>query len=158
MRLCELTKIVPVFTCAADMSGTITGDSVCVKNFGHATFILVFDGTVDGAAALTLKQGATDAAATAALACDYTYTAVDIGSDGAETLAALANDSDGAISLTEATYENRMMVIEVDCKTMTDGYDWIDLIIASITNGLVSCICILSEPRYASDLGETVLS
>jgi hypothetical protein len=158
MRLCELTKIVPIYK-PQDAGSGITGDSVCVKDYGHATFILTFGADVDGDSVLTLKQGATDGANTAALAFDMAYTSTDIGSDGAETLGALANDSDGSLTLTEATYENRMLVIEVDCKTMTDGYDWIDLRLSSAaTAGTSSCVCILSEPRYGSDIGPTVLS
>lgn len=158
MRLCELTKIVPLLVSADYGAAGATSDSFCMKNCGHATLIFLF-GAIVGSSDIQFSQGAADGETTADLPVDMAYTAIDIGSDGAETLGALANDSDGAFTLTEGTYEDRMLVVEIDGKTLTDGYDWVTFVIDSTaTSGAVSCVAILSELRYAQDIPPTVLS
>lgn len=158
MRLLEYAKIVPILA-IADHGAGVTMDAFKLTNHGHATVIFVFGADIDGDAVLTCTQGATAGANTAALAFDYAYTETDINSDGAETFTALANDSDGVLTLTEATYENRLLVLEIDGKSLTDGYDWVDIRLSSAATACtISGVVILSEQRYGSDLGETVLS
>jgi len=156
MRLCELTKIVPILAIADHTSG-VTMDAFCMKDFGHATIVFTF-AALTGDYVLTVTQGATAAANTAALPFDYTYTETNINSDGAETCIALANDADGVLSLADGTYDNRMLIIEIDGKSLTDGYDWVDMRLSNDGAGYATALLILSEPRYASDLGETCLS
>ena len=158
MRFLETHKIVPILA-IADHGAGVTMDAFKLTEHGHATCVFMFGADVDGDAVLTCTQGATAGANTAALPFDYAYTAVDINSDGAETFSALANDADGVLTLTEATYENRMLVLEIDGKSLTDGYDWVDIrLSAAATAATISGIAIMSEGRYVSDLGETVLS
>ena len=156
MRLCELTKIVPILA-IADHTAGVTMDAFKLTEHGHATIIFTF-AALTGDYVLTVTQGATAAANTAALPFDYAYTAVDINSDGAETFRALANDDDGVLTISDGTYDNRMLVIEIDGKSMTDPYDWVDMRLDSTGAGYISGVVILSEGRYVSDLGETVLS
>jgi len=156
MRLCELTKIVPILA-IADHTAGVTMDAFKLTEHGHATIIFTF-AALTGDYVLTVTQGATAAANTAALPFDYAYTAVDINSDGAETLSALTNDADGVLTLTDGTYDNRMLVVEIDGKRLTDGYDWVDMRLSNAGAGYATALVILSEGRYVSDLGETVLS
>ena len=156
MRLLEQVKIAPILAIADHTSG-VTMDAFKLTNHGHATVIFEF-AALTGNFTLTVTQGATAAANTAALPFDYAYTAVNINSDGAETFSALTNDADGVLLLTAATYQNRMLVLEIDGKSLTDGYDWVDMRLDATGAGYASGVVILSEQRYGSDLGETVLS
>ena len=156
MRLCELTKIVPILA-IADHTAGVTMDAFCMKNFGRATIVFTF-AALTGDYVLTVTQGATAAANTAALAFDYSYTSTNINSDGAETLGTMATDADGVLTLTDGTYDNRMLVVEIDGKSLTDGYDWVDMRLSSAGAGYATALLILSEPRYASDIGEICLS
>jgi len=156
MRLAELTKMVPILAIADHGSG-VTLDAFKLTEHGHATIIFTF-AALTGDYVLTVTQGATAAANTAALPFDYAYTAVDINSDGAETLGALSTDADGVLTLTDGTYDNRMLVVEIDGKSLTDGYDWVDMRLSSAGAGYATALVILSEGRYVSDLGETILS
>ena len=157
MRLLESCKIVPILA-IADHTAGVTMDAFKLTNHGHATVIFEFGADIVGDYVLTVTQGATAGVNTAALPFDYAYTAVDINSDGAETFSALANDADGVLTLTEATYENRMLVLEIDGKSLTDPYDWVDIRLSNAGAGTISGVAIMSEGRYVSDLGETVLS
>ena len=157
MRLCELVKFVPILAINDHTSG-VTMDAFKLTEHGHATVVFIFGADITGDFVLTVTQGATAGASTLALPFDYAYTATDINTDGAETLNALANDADGVLTLTEGTYENRMLVLEIDGKSLTDPYDWVDMRLSSAGAGTISGLAILSEPRYGSDIGETVLS
>ena len=156
MRFVETHKMAPILA-IADHTAGVTMDAFKLTEHGHATVIFTF-AALTGSYVLTVTQGATAAANTAALPFDYAYTAVDINSDGAETLSALTNDADGVLTLTDGTYDNRMLVVEIDGKSLTDGYDWVDMRLSSAGAGYATALVILSEGRYVSDLGETILS
>ena len=76
MRLCEELKIVPIIEAVDLAGGAATAESVCMKNYSHATFVFNF-GAITGNSVLTIAEGATDAAATAALTFAYRYTSAN---------------------------------------------------------------------------------
>lgn len=155
MRLCEQTKIVPILE-AEDHNAGADGDSVCMENYGHATFIIIF-GELTGNAVLKIYEGATAGTKTTAKTFSYRATSVDLKSALADALGTEATSA--ALTLTAATYEDRMIVVEIDASELTDGYPWITPEISSAASEeFAAIIAVLSLPRYAEDVPPTAIS
>ena len=155
MRLCERTKIVPIIEPEDHQASGIDGDSVSLENYGHVTFIFTF-GELTGDAILYIYSGATAGAKTNAETFNYRATAADIRATAGDTLGTEATSA--ALTLTAATYEDRMVVVEMDADEFTDGYPWITPNISDAgSETFVSCVAILSEPRYGQSIPPTAI-
>jgi hypothetical protein len=149
MRLCEQTKIVPILE-PEDHNAGVSGDSVSMENYNHITFIILF-GELTGDAILTVASGATDGTATTAETFNYRITGADLKAVAGDTLA--AEGTSAALTLTAATYEDRMIVIEMDADEFTDGQQFITPAISSAASEcFASIVAILSEPRYGQNV------
>jgi hypothetical protein len=154
MNLASKFKIVPVLH-TADYNGGAVGDSINMGKAYRATFILTF-GAITGNAVLYLYSGITAGTLTSPLEFSYALGSADIGSVNADVLAAQAKSS--ALTLTDATYQNKMLVIEIDTGDMdlANDEEWLTLYISdAAAAGIVHVVAVL-EPRYSS--GATVLS
>jgi len=155
MRLYEQAKIVPILE-AEDHNAGADGDSVCMENYGHATFIITF-GELTGNAVLKFYEGATAGAKTTAKTFSYRATSTDLKNAGGDTLG--SESTSAALTLTAATYEDRMLVAEIDASELTDGYPWITPEISSAASEeFAAIIAVLSLPRYAEDVPPTAIS
>ena len=149
MRLSEQFGIVPIIEPEDHQSAGVTGDSVNMGKYGHVTFIFLF-GELTGNSVLTISEGATAGTSTSALTFSYRYTGADLKNDSADAFSDEATSA--ALTLTAATYEDRVLVVEIDATEMTDGYDWITPVIDSTASELlVSCVAIMGKPRYAQN-------
>jgi hypothetical protein len=149
MRLCEQHKIVPVLE-AEDHNAGVSCDSVLMENYNHLTLIFLF-GELTGDAILTVASGATDGTATTAETFNYRATAADLKAVAGDTLG--TESTSAALTLTAATYEDRMVVVEMDADEFTDGQPFITAAISSAASEIfASCVAILSEPRYGQNV------
>ena len=156
MRLSERFGIVPIIEPEDHQASGITGDSVCLKDYGHVTFIFLF-GELTGDSVLTIQSGATAGADSADVTFSYRYTSADLKSATADVLGAEATSA--ALTLANATFEDRMLVVEIDARELTDGYDWVTPDIDNTASALfVSCVAIMGEPRYAEDVMPTAVA
>ncbi len=145
-RLYQEKKIVPIFA-SADINAGADCDSIDMKNFHHITLLCQFGPSLSGDAVLTLYEGATDGAKTAAVTFVYTYGGAAVGSANADVLA--TESTSAALTATGTTFVSRLLVIELDAASMTDGYDWLTLnISAAASAGELTVVAIL-DPRYA---------
>lgn len=156
MKLAETYKIVPILA-SEDTGAGVSMDSINMKNFHHATFIITM-ATIVGDAVLTIASGATAAAATSALTFTYAFASGDILSANADVLAADATSA--ALTITGTAYDDRMLVCEVDASAMdvANGEEWLTPAISSAgTSAFMHCVAIL-EPRYSSGPSATALT
>lgn len=154
MKLGEEKKIVPVMI-SADYGAGVDADSINMKNFHHATFIVTLGVIVDDAA-LTVHSGATDGAKTSALTFNYAWGGAAAGSANCDVLA--AQTSAATVTLT-GTYDNKMLVVEVDASDMdvANSENWLTLAIdAAGTSGIAHIVAIL-EPRYTGNQSASAL-
>jgi len=155
MRLCEQTKIVPILE-PEDHNGGVDGDSVSLENYGHVTFTFLF-GELTGDAVLTINSGATAGTKTTAETFNYRATAADLKNASGDALG--SESTSAALTLTAATYEDRMLVVEMDAAEFTDGQQWITPSLSSAASELfVSCVATLSQPRYPSETPPTAIA
>jgi hypothetical protein len=127
-----------------------------MKNYHKATFLLTF-GAITGDAVLTVNSGATDGAKTSALTFHYALGSAVIGSANCDVLAAWT--SAATLTLTAATYQNKMLVIEIDASAMDTANDeeWLTLALSSAASaGILHAVAVL-EPRYPSGQSITAL-
>lgn len=156
MNFPERYKVVPVMA-SDDINAGVDADSINMKNYHKATFILLF-GTLNGDAVLTVNSGATDGAKTSALTFHYALGGATVGSADCDVLAADATAS--SLTLTAATYTDKMLIIEVDAADMDTANDeeWLTLSLSNAANsGTCDAIAIL-EPRYAGNRSESALA
>lgn len=156
MKLAEEKKIAPVMALDTIGAGG-DADSINMKGFHHATFIMTF-GTLVGDAVMTINSGATDGAKTSALTFKHAIGGAAIGSANCDVLAAEA--SVASLTLVAATYTDKMLVVEVDASDMdiANAEDWLTLSLSAAgTSGACDVVAVL-EPRYTGNRSVSALS
>ena len=161
MKLAENYKIVPILS-DQDLTGaaTMPGDSINMARYHHATFIVNFQALGGAATYVKVYSGATDAATTSALTFRYAFGSAATGSANCDVLAAASTSAN--LTVAHATYDNYMLVIEVDASDMdlANNEEWLTIQFEDTDTGAtgnVSVVAIL-EPRYSSDSSVTALA
>jgi hypothetical protein len=155
MRLCETKKLVPIFD-SADINAGADSDSICVKGAEHVTLLCMFGPSLSGNAVLTLYEGASDGAKTSAVTFAYRYGGAATGSASSDVLSTEATSA--ALTCTGTTFVSRLLVIEVDCASLTDGYDWLTLQVGSEASAGELTVVAVLDSKYQSPALDTVLS
>ena len=162
--IAENYKIVPLIQ-YADMSADVVCDSFNMKGYHTATFVFMF-GTLSGAnATLTICSGTTAAAVTSPLYFNYAYggavvgTAVAGSTASSDVLGAWTNVA--TLAIANGTYDNFMLVCEVDASVMdlANSEEWMTakFTTAGSVVGRVDGIAIL-KPRYPANRIPTCLA
>jgi hypothetical protein len=162
--LAEEYKIVPIFQ-DGDMSSTITGDSVNMKNFHSATFIFTFGTLGTASSVLTINSGTSAGAASSALTVNYAWGGAAIGTAVAGSTASCDVLADwtaaASVTITHGSYDNYMLVVEVNAAAMdlVNGEEWLTPVLTDpgTATGTVDCIAIL-KPRYTGNRSATALA
>lgn len=152
MNTVDQKKIVPIFN-VADYNAGVSSTSINMANASHATVILLFDGTVNGDARMTISSAAAaDTSTTAITDWEGWVTGANVGAVASDTFSATAVTVDALQSyctLTEATFENRMLVIEIPAASLANGHGWFRVVLgAEAGAGGLHGLAILT-PRYA---------
>lgn len=157
----EDKKIVPVLK-TTDYNAGVDADSINMKDFHDYCFIITF-GAITGDAVLTVNSGATEGSKTSALTFNYALGGAAIGTAASgstvscDVLAASA--SAASLTLTAATYQNKMLVIWGNAASMdvANGEEWLTLAISDAADaGIAHGVAILT-PRYANNRSATCL-
>ena len=155
--LAEKLKIVPVMN-SADVSTGTDCDSINMSGYHKATFIFTF-GAVTTDITITPKSGATEGTKTTAVPSRYAAGGAVIGTAVAGSTAAcdvLAAWTATSTTVPLAAASNKMLVIEFDAASMTEGEEWLTVTVAAGTGGICHCVAIL-EPRYSGNRSATCL-
>ena len=156
----ENYKIVPVAH-ANDLNvGVIqVTDSINMKGFHKATFILQFHTLGGASATLKVFSGATDAALTSALPFNYAFGGAAQGSADCDVLAAWAASEN--LTIDHTAKSDAMLVIEVNASGMdvNNSENWLTIETTDPTGatGLYTCIAIL-EARYTGNRSASALA
>lgn len=125
------------------------GDSFHMKNHRRATVLLAFS-DLTGDSILKVYSGATDAVKTTAETFKYRLSGVDQGSAGADQFG--DRTSSAALTLTAATYADRLLAVEIDASELTAGQPWVTVEIDSTATVLdVAGVAVLEDGRYSAD-------
>lgn len=139
-----------------DAADAVELDSFNMSKYGHATVVIMFAGTVTGDNVLTVERATSDAGDSSDATFHYRLGSAVFGAANSDVLAADATAS--TLTLTAATYQNKMLVLELDGDE-TGGYNWITVDFDGAASvGAVTAIAILSKPRYAEAVMDTALA
>ena len=160
MRLAEEKKIVPVLNYDDMDTGTaLDGDSINMKNFHRATFIVNLHDIGTASPVLYLYSGATDGDKTSALTFHYAFGGAAQGTALCDVLAAVATSA--ALPLTHGTYDDFMLIVEINAEDMdvANSEEWLTISFSDpgTATGHVTATAIL-EPRYTGNLSGTALA
>ena len=127
MNLVDQVKFVPLNI--TNYAGAITSASLNIQNAHHVTLHFLFADNIDGDAKLTITSHTAADGDTTTLT-DYKgwVTGADVGAVAADTFAATAvvvDAGENYVTLTEATFEKRMLIIELDTSTINVDHKWI---------------------------------
>ncbi len=160
MKVAELLKIAPVLE-PEDHQAGVDGDSINMANYERVAFVFTF-GELTGDAVLNIYEGASEGTKTTALDFNYRATSTDLKNEdgdelGSETL--MDESEDSGLTLTAATFEDRMLVVEIDARELTDGLEWVTPELSSAASELfVSCVALCYGPRYGGDVPAPAIS
>lgn len=154
-NLAQASKIVPILE-PQDHQAGVDGDSVNTSRYNHWAFIFLF-GELTGDAILTVNSGATAGTKTTAETFRHRATSTDLKNAGGDTLG--AESTSAALTLTAATYEDRMLVVEIDADELTAGQPWITATLSAAASELfVSITGVGMQATYLQDVPPTAIS
>lgn len=155
MRLTHYNGIVYVLK-PGDHQAGVDGDSFKLTNHKHATFLIQF-AALTGDAVLTIYEGAT--AGTKTTAKTFNYRLAD-AAQGAATGDTFGDETtSAALTLTAATYQNKMLVVELGADALTQGLPWVTLEFSAAASALnASVAAVLSEARYPGESQPTAIA
>jgi hypothetical protein len=161
MFLAEQLKFVPVLSDGDLNAGaTLDGDSICMKNYHHCTFIVGLQTLGVASSHVKVYSGATDGAKTSALTFNYAFGGAAQGTASCDVLAAWATSAD--LTLTHGTYDNYMLIIEVSASAMdlANGEDWLTIEFSDPDTGSTGNVQVhaILQPRYTGNRSETALA
>lgn len=161
MKIAEKVKPVPILSDGDLAAGaSLSCDSINMKNYHRATFLVNFQDLGGAAAYVLLYSGATDGALTSALTFRYSLGGAAQGSASADIFTTKSTSAN--LSIAHATYDNYALIIEIDASDMdvANGEEWLTLTFADTDTGSTGNVSVwaLLESRYASDLTETALA
>jgi hypothetical protein len=148
MRIIDSCGVVPLLE-PADYQAGIDSDSFTMAKAAGADLFFQF-GTVTGDAVLTLYCGASAGTKTTAVPFRYRLSSGDFKAASADQFASSdTSDADGALTLTAATYDHRVLVIEIDGAELDETKPWITAEFSAAADALnLSGIAILTSARY----------
>ena len=159
MKLAENFKVVPIISIGDLNAGaTLSGDSINMKNYHRCTFLVMMHALGGAANYILIYSGATAAALTTAETFRYAFGGAATESAGADVLAAATTSAN--LEVAHATYDNYMLVCEIDASDMTDGQEWLTFSCADTDTGSTGGMSVFAilEPRYSSDRSATALT
>lgn len=158
MRLSEKLQFIPLIETEAYGGAGCDSDAVNVGLLNSFSAVFAF-GDITGNSILTVYKGATAALAAAkgtAIAFSYRLAAADAGATLADTFGDETAVASTGLTLTAATYDHKLLVVEIDPAELA-GYPFLVFSIDATANPM-DCSCLgVGEPRYPANVGATTL-
>ena len=145
-----------------DLAGAAVNEcaSINMSTFHKATFIVNFQALGGAANYVKVYSGAATATLTSALTFRYAFGSAAYGSANSDVLAAWATSAN--LTVAHATYDNYMLVIEVDAKAMdlANNENWLTLVFADTDTGATGNVSVTAilDPRYGSNQSVSALA
>lgn len=152
MRFSERYKIIPLTKSADVTTAGVDTQSVHVGKVHEVAFLLNF-GAVTNDDALKVYVGAATATKTTAIAFKYRHAAADTNVALSDTLGAVTSVASTGLTLTAATFDNKLLVLEIDSQAIDDATPWVTLEIAGSGTAQNVSIIAIAQPRFASNDG-----
>lgn len=155
MGISESFKVCPVLE-PVDTEAGIDGQSINMGLLHQFAYALTF-GAITGDAVLKFYVGASDGTKTTAVAFKYRLSSGDFKAASADNYGALTAVASSGLTLTAATYDHRMLVIEFDGQAIPDATPWLTMELSSAASASITACVGIGDPRFASNAGTTVV-
>lgn len=155
MRFSESRVLVPLIEAKDYGSAGVDADGVNLGLLDAFTAVLVF-GAITGNSILKVYAGAT-AAKTTAIAFTYRLGAADYKVALADQLGDAIAVATTGLTLTAATFDHRMVVVEIDPDTLPSTKPWITLEIDATATAMTVGAVGVGIGRYVGHLNPTVI-
>ena len=149
-------------TLSADGTGSLDLDSFKMNKWESALIAILFSATLTGVNVLTVSGGLTVGAKTVTLSFNYRLASAVSLTAGADTYATEQAAKVATLSLTAATYQGKVLLIELESTDLQSAnviYPWVTLNLDGTASACtIAAWAVLMGPRYAEDVMDTVLA
>jgi hypothetical protein len=156
MRLSESLQFIPVVESKDYGSVGIDFDSVYLGRLLSLSVAINF-GALTGNSVLKVSTGATEGTKTTDIAFKYRIGGGAYKAASADILGDATAVTSAGLTLTAATFQHKLVVIEIDADQGTDGQPWVTVSIDSTATVLNVGGVAVGAPRHASHTSPTVI-
>lgn len=152
MRFSERFKISALTESADVTTNGVDGYSVNMGKLHTGCWLINF-GSITADDTLKFYVGASQGAKTTAIAFKYRLAAADTKAASSDTFGAFTDATSSGLTLTAATYDHKLLIVEFDSQAIADATPYVTLETAgSATTSNISVVFI-GEPRFGSNAG-----
>lgn len=155
-RFSEQHILIPLCEAKDYGSAGIDFDSVHMGRI-HSLSVAIGFGAITGNSILKVSHGTTEGTKTTDVAFKYRFGGGDFKAASADILGAATAVAAAGLTMTAATYDHRLLVIEVDADTMTDGQPWLTVSVDTTATVFLCGAIGIGYPRHQSNTALTVI-
>jgi hypothetical protein len=158
-NIAEEGHVVPLFY-PVNVAGGATSECFSMREWEHVSIIICYGATADATTSITVKECTSKAGGGTLIAydvykCETTGAAANCDVLGVRVPAATVTTA----GINPADTDNIFYVIEIDASQLSDGYEWLEVILlnAAANANLATGFAIFSGARYGGSASRTVL-
>jgi hypothetical protein len=152
MRFSERYRFLPLAVSADVTTAGVDSQSVNMGKFHSVAFMFNF-GAITNNDTLKFYVGAADATKTTAIAFKYRLASADTGAASSDAFGAFTDVASSGLTLTAATFDNKLTIVEFDSQAIADDTPWLTAEIAGSATAQNISITAIADPRWASNAG-----
>ena len=152
MRFSERFKIAALTESADVTTAGVDSYSVHMGKMHEGCWLLNF-GAITSDDALKVYVGASQGTKTTAIAFKYRHAAADTKSALSDTFGAFTDVASAGLTLTAATFDHKLLIVEIDSQAIADATPYVTLEIAGSASAQNISIVFIGRPRFASNSG-----
>lgn len=152
MRFSERFKVAALTESADVTTNGVDSYSVHVGKIHNGCWLVNF-GAITSDDTLKVYVGASQGTKTTAVAFSYRLAAADTKAALSDTFGAFTAVASTGLTLTAATYDHKLVVVEVDSQAIADATPYVTLEIAGSASTQNVSIVFIGEPRFSSNSG-----
>ncbi len=152
MRFSEQFKIVALTESADVTTAGVDSKSIHFGKMHTGAFLLNF-GAITSDDALKVYVGAATATKTTAIAFKYRLAAADTTVALSDTFGAFTDVASTGLTLTAATFDHKLLIVEVDSQAIADATPYVTLEIAGSASAQNISIVFIGAPRAHGNSG-----
>lgn len=152
MRFSERYKIFAATESADVTTNGVDGQSIHMGKVHSVAFLINF-GAITADDVLKFYVGASDATKTTAVAFRYRLAGADTKAAGSDSQGAFTAVASTGLTLTAATFDHKLVIVEFDSQEIPDATPWLTLETAGSASASNISVVVLAEPRFASNSG-----
>ena len=161
-RVTQQAHIVPLTAQGEDATSSLDLDSFKMNKWESVAICILFAASLVGVNVLTVSGGVTAGAKTATLSWNYRLAGAAPKNANADVYAAEPAAKVNTLSLTAATYQGKVLIIEMEAADLQAAnviYPWVTVNLdGTASTGTVTAWAVLMGARYAEAVMDTVIT